>query len=144
MISAKRWSFVVCLMFVVILQTTVRTFADTQLQDIATYEEVKDLPNHPEKFLIDVRSRDMVDTDGAIPTSINIPFTELEDALMMEDKDFKMKYGRDKPPKDATVIFSCLGGQYAQMGADLAKSKGWQKAKPYLGSWMEWSKREGL
>ncbi|XP_005190101.1 rhodanese domain-containing protein CG4456 [Musca domestica] len=114
------------------------------VKDFATYEEVKDLPNHPEKYLIEVRSRDMVENDGAIPTSINIPFTELEAALMMEDNEFKQIYGREKPPKDAVVIFTCLGGQYAQMGADLARSKGWAKAKPYLGSWMEWSKREGL
>lgn len=49
--------------------------ADEQgpLKEFATYEEVKDLPNHPEKYLIEVRSRDMVEMDGAIPTSINIP-----------------------------------------------------------------------
>lgn len=45
---------------------------------IATYEEVKDLPNHPEKLLIDVREpQELIDT-GIIPTSVNIPckFTE--------------------------------------------------------------------
>ena len=41
--------------------------------DIATYEEVKDLPNNPEKVLIDVREpQEIIDT-GKIPTSINIP-----------------------------------------------------------------------
>lgn len=40
---------------------------------IATYEEVKDLPNHKEKLLIDVREpQELIDT-GVIPTSINIP-----------------------------------------------------------------------
>lgn len=40
---------------------------------IATYEEVKDLPNHPEKLLIDVREpQEIIDT-GIIPTSVNIP-----------------------------------------------------------------------
>lgn len=40
---------------------------------IATYEEVKELPNHPEKYLIDVREpAELVET-GQIPTSINIP-----------------------------------------------------------------------
>ncbi|XP_059223385.1 rhodanese domain-containing protein CG4456 [Stomoxys calcitrans] len=144
MTQSKRWCIVnFCLLACGIWQMTINHVSG-QMQDIATYEEVKDLPNHPEKYLIDVRSRDMVDTDGSIPTSINIPFTELEDALKMEDNEFKQKYGRDKPSKEAVVIFTCLGGQYAQMGADLAKSKGWGKAKPYLGSWMEWSKREGL
>lgn len=49
---------------------------------------------------------------------------------MLDDGAFKQKYGRDKPPKDATVIFTCLGGQYAQIGSDLARSKGWPKYVP--------------
>lgn len=40
---------------------------------IATYEEVLDLPNHPEKVLIDVRGADELAATGQIPTSINIP-----------------------------------------------------------------------
>lgn len=40
---------------------------------IATYEEVKDLPNHPEKYLIDVRDPPELAETGQIPTSINIP-----------------------------------------------------------------------
>jgi 3-mercaptopyruvate sulfurtransferase SseA len=40
---------------------------------IATYEEVKDLPNHPEKLLIDVREPAEIAETGSIPTSVNIP-----------------------------------------------------------------------
>lgn len=40
---------------------------------IATYEEVKDLPNHPEKVLIDVRKPNELEEYGVIPKSINIP-----------------------------------------------------------------------
>lgn len=40
---------------------------------IATYEEVKDLPNHPEKLLIDVREPAEIAESGSIPTAINIP-----------------------------------------------------------------------
>jgi 3-mercaptopyruvate sulfurtransferase SseA len=40
---------------------------------IATYEEIKDLPNHPEKLLIDVREPLEIENTGKIPTSINIP-----------------------------------------------------------------------
>lgn len=40
---------------------------------IATYEEVKKLPNHPEKLLIDVREPSELVETGKIPTSINIP-----------------------------------------------------------------------
>lgn len=41
--------------------------------EIATFEEVKDLPNHPEKVLIDVREPEELKETGQIPTSINIP-----------------------------------------------------------------------
>jgi thiosulfate:glutathione sulfurtransferase len=40
---------------------------------IANYEEIKDLPNHPEKLLIDVREPDEIAQTGSIPTSVNIP-----------------------------------------------------------------------
>lgn len=40
---------------------------------IVAYEEIKDLPNHPEKLLIDVREPDELKHTGVIPTSINIP-----------------------------------------------------------------------
>lgn len=40
---------------------------------IVTYEEVKELPNHPEKLLIDVREPDELNETGIIPTAINIP-----------------------------------------------------------------------
>jgi rhodanese-related sulfurtransferase len=39
---------------------------------LASYDEVKDLPNHPEKLLVDVRGEDEV-AQGAIPTSVHIP-----------------------------------------------------------------------
>lgn len=38
-----------------------------------TYEEVKDLPNHPETYLIDVRDPPEIKDTGLIPTSFNIP-----------------------------------------------------------------------
>ena len=40
---------------------------------MSTYEEVKDVPNHPEKYLIDVRNVDELEKDGVLPASINIP-----------------------------------------------------------------------
>lgn len=38
-----------------------------------TYAEVKDLPNHPESYLFDVRDPPEIKDTGLIPTSINIP-----------------------------------------------------------------------
>lgn len=40
---------------------------------VVDYKEVKDVPNHPEKVLIDVREpHELVET-GVIPQSVNIP-----------------------------------------------------------------------
>lgn len=39
----------------------------------ATYEEVRDLPNHPEILLVDVREASELIETGRIPTSINVP-----------------------------------------------------------------------
>lgn len=46
---------------------------EIDLKKFATYEQIKDLPNHPEKMLIDVREPHELAETGVIPTSINIP-----------------------------------------------------------------------
>lgn len=40
---------------------------------IATYHDIKDLPNHPETLLIDVREPHELRQNGEIPDCINIP-----------------------------------------------------------------------
>lgn len=40
---------------------------------IATYDEIMDLPNHPEILLVDVRERRELRENGEIPDCINIP-----------------------------------------------------------------------
>lgn len=40
---------------------------------VVEYEEIVDLPNNPEKLLIDVRDPPEIKDTGSIPTSINIP-----------------------------------------------------------------------
>lgn len=40
---------------------------------IVTYETVKDLPNHPEILLVDVREVQEIQETGIIPTSIAVP-----------------------------------------------------------------------
>lgn len=43
------------------------------MAQIVTYEEVKDVPNHPEKILFDVRKPNELVETGKIPFSVNIP-----------------------------------------------------------------------
>lgn len=40
---------------------------------IAYYDEIKDIPNHCEKLLVDVREPSELERTGRIPLSINVP-----------------------------------------------------------------------
>ncbi|KFB51755.1 AGAP007534-PD-like protein [Anopheles sinensis] len=110
---------------------------------IATYEEVLDLPNHPEKLLIDVRGPEELAETGKIPTSINIPLPVLEQGLKMSADEFKGKFGREKPAPETEIIFHCKMGGRAQKAADLATSLGFANARNYKGSWTEWAAKQG-
>ncbi|XP_060645285.1 rhodanese domain-containing protein CG4456 [Drosophila nasuta] len=110
---------------------------------MATYEEVKDIPNQSDKYLIDVRNKSELEETGTLPASINIPMPDLENALNLSDADFESSYGRAKPSTDAVVIFSCKAGGRAARAANLAKTLGFTNAKPYPGSWTEWAQKEG-
>uniref|UniRef100_A0A1A9W5T9 Rhodanese domain-containing protein n=1 Tax=Glossina brevipalpis TaxID=37001 RepID=A0A1A9W5T9_9MUSC len=111
---------------------------------MATYEEVKEVPNHPEVYLIDVRNNDEVANSGSIPASIHIPLPELENALTMSETNFLSTFKRDKPSNDSVIIFSCRSGRRAQEATDLAHNYGFKKAKIYHGSWSEWVSKHGL
>uniref|UniRef100_A0A2M4AXY3 Putative heat shock protein n=1 Tax=Anopheles triannulatus TaxID=58253 RepID=A0A2M4AXY3_9DIPT len=109
---------------------------------IATYEEVLDLPNHPEKLLIDVRNPDELAETGKIPTSINIPLPQLEEGMKLAETEFKARYGREKPTNDTEIIFHCKMGGRAQKATDLATSLGYTNARNYKGSWTEWAAKQ--
>ncbi|KAH8295845.1 hypothetical protein KR018_011990 [Drosophila ironensis] len=111
---------------------------------MASYEEVKDVPKHPEVYLIDVRNRDELKQTGSIPASLNIPLGELEQALKMNDDAFKKQYGRQKPGKNSKIIFSCRSGNRTIEAEKKAKELGFTNAVMYKGSWQDWAKREGL
>ncbi|KAH8382702.1 hypothetical protein KR009_004871 [Drosophila setifemur] len=109
---------------------------------MATYEEVKDIPNQPEKYLFDVRNVSELKETGVLPASINIPLPELENALNMPDEAFAKAYGREKPAIDAVMIFSCKAGGRAARAANLASTLGFANAKSYAGSWTEWQEKQ--
>lgn len=52
------------------------------LPDIATYEEIKNLPKNPNVLLIDVREAAELKETGVVPTSINIPRNYLEHLII--------------------------------------------------------------
>ncbi|XP_059613947.1 rhodanese domain-containing protein CG4456-like isoform X1 [Phlebotomus argentipes] len=118
--------------------------ADTM--KIATYEEVKDLCNHPEKLLIDVREpKELLET-GCIPTSINIPLGQVQ-TIFSDDtsnENFRERFGRGKPTRDSQLIFMCKVGIRSDKAAQMVTQMGFRNAKNYKGSWTEWAEKEGL
>ncbi|XP_070852073.1 rhodanese domain-containing protein CG4456 [Drosophila suzukii] len=111
---------------------------------MATYEQVKDVPNHPEVYLIDVRRKDELQQTGSIPASLNIPLDELDTALSCDGASFKNKYGRSKPGKESRIIFTCRSGKRALEAEQIVKNQGYCNVVLYKGSWNEWAQKEGL
>ncbi|KAM8709773.1 hypothetical protein ACLKA7_016558 [Drosophila subpalustris] len=111
---------------------------------MATYEQVKDVPNHPEIYLIDVRNQDELAATGKIPASLNIPLPDLDKALKLSSQDFKQNYGREKPENDADIIFTCRSGKRAQDAEVIAKNAGFTNIRVYSGSWLDWAEKQGL
>uniref|UniRef100_A0A336MVY0 CSON008174 protein n=1 Tax=Culicoides sonorensis TaxID=179676 RepID=A0A336MVY0_CULSO len=115
----------------------------TNADRLATYDEIKNLPNTPEKYLIDVRTPFEIKRTGRIPTSINIPLGDVERALSdkMSSSEFEKLYGRPKPKTSDCLIFSCCTGRRSQMALDIVGKLGYQRYRNYKGSWMEWAEK---
>ncbi|XP_037905729.1 uncharacterized protein LOC119648202 isoform X3 [Hermetia illucens] len=95
---------------------------------VAVYSEIKDLPKHPEKLLIDVREPREIDEYGKIPGSINIPLGALEDTLSskLENRSFTRKFNRKFPDPTDELIFSCQKGVRAQKASEIATRLGYK------------------
>lgn len=53
--------------------TDASTSTSTPIIPVAFYDEIKDLPHHREKLLVDVREPSELQQTGRIPMSINVP-----------------------------------------------------------------------
>uniref|UniRef100_A0A1B0G855 Rhodanese domain-containing protein n=1 Tax=Glossina morsitans morsitans TaxID=37546 RepID=A0A1B0G855_GLOMM len=113
---------------------------------IVEYKDIKKLPKHPEKVLIDVREPNELCETGQIPTSINVPLDIVAEVLHpnFDKTKFRSKYGRDKPNLDTEIIIYCQSGKRAQNAAEILQKLGYRNVKVYLGSWADWSKRERI
>jgi len=113
---------------------------------VAYYDEIKDLPNHREKLLVDVREPSELQQTGRIPTSINVPLGDVQKAFSNETtgEKFAKLYNHTKPnPKDQ-IIVSCQSGRRSQMAAETLANLGYKQVKNYKGSWLEWAEKNGL
>ncbi|GAA5823985.1 hypothetical protein JCM11251_003369 [Rhodosporidiobolus azoricus] len=107
------------------------------------YDEVKAISEAPDDkiLIIDVREPNEVAL-GSIPSSVNLPLSEFEKAIRMDEGDFVKTYGFRKPTKQQGLITLCKAGVRAQTALDLAKSAGYKWVRNYEGSYMDWEKHE--
>ncbi|XP_068156922.1 rhodanese domain-containing protein CG4456 [Drosophila tropicalis] len=121
-----------------------RFYSSVSSIGIVDYAVVKELPNEPQKLLIDVREPDELKETGQIPSSVNIPLGIVSQELSTSNEAFKSKYGRDKPQPNTEIIFHCKIGKRSLKAAETAAALGFKNVKNYEGSWTDWAEREGL
>jgi len=105
-----------------------------------SFAEIKKELTKSETFLLDVREKDELITDGRISSSQNIPLGEISEAMQMEDKPFKQRYGFDKPDADkVNLVIHCKAGVRAMKAAVVANQLGYSNVKVYNGilDWLE-------
>lgn len=110
------------------------------------YHVVKDVPNHPEKLLVDVRELSEIQKTGTIPSAIVIPSgrARREFAKHVSNEDFQRKYGKPKPTANTEIILYCKSGNRASQVQSVLSSMGYKNVATYTGSWNDWAKRKGL
>jgi rhodanese-related sulfurtransferase len=88
---------------------------------------IKELISKPSNaILIDVREKDEV-AQGAIPTAKNISVQVLDQALVLEEQQFKRYFGFTKPKKEDQIVFYCRSGKRSAAAASIAERLGYKK-----------------
>ncbi|KAL0252798.1 hypothetical protein I308_102190 [Cryptococcus tetragattii IND107] len=113
---------------------------------IVSYEELKPITQQPSDniLLVDVREPDEVAL-GSIPSAVNLPLSKLKEALdyHFNPGDFQREFAFSKPQPEQNIIFFCRSGRRSASAAEIANEKGYKNVRNYVGSWLDWSKREG-
>ena len=85
--------------------------------------------------IIDVRSQKGIETQGSIPSAINLPFDLVENAVDRNHKDYDSIFDREGP-----FLFCCTGGVMSYMAALKAQEKGLKNICNLEGGHAAWSK----
>ncbi|ESN96085.1 hypothetical protein HELRODRAFT_163115 [Helobdella robusta] len=77
--------------------------------------EIKDVEklvkNPPRIIILDVRRPEELREEGNVPTAFNLPVDDLEDALKLNKKFFRVLFGFDKPDPDDLIVVYCRSGK---------------------------------
>ncbi|KAK7079070.1 Thiosulfate sulfurtransferase/rhodanese-like domain-containing protein 3 [Halocaridina rubra] len=100
--------------------------------------------NLSEFHVVDVRLPNEIVEQGQLPGSHVLPVQELEEALKMNENDFKAKYGFPKlNVEDPSLVITCRSGRRVGLAQEILKAKGFSKHRLYFGSFLDWEKNGG-
>lgn len=118
-----------------------RNYSDAG-QGVVDFDYVKAaVQNNTRILIVDVRDPDETKEHGHIPSSINIPFANVKNALNMDAKDFEKTYKTPKPKKETEIIFYCMIGKRSEKAKAYAVELGYNNSKNYYGSYVDWTKK---
>ena len=92
-------------------------------------------------FTLNDDFRDPNEVDGGHIEAANfnhIPLEEIDEALALNDSNFKLIYEIKKPQKDDPIVFYCMAGMRAEDAALQFEAVGYNKVHLYPGGWKEW------
>nr|ALS04300.1 endoplasmic reticulum protein [Acartia pacifica] len=106
------------------------------------FDQVKTASEDGSSVILDVRNPDEF-AAGHIPSAVNVPLGELQEALGLAADKFQEKYKAALPGKEAAVICHCKMGGRAAKGCDVMKEAGFTNVQIYKGSFMDWTEKGG-
>ena len=122
-----------------------RLFSSIFIIGTVNFDKMKKLIDHIP--IIDVRSRQDVESKGMLPKSFNVPVNEIlgqSKAFELSDQEFKLKYGHNKPSKNEYFVILCTRGVRAKSVANQLKSLGYSNVIVYPGSFDDWVAKGGF
>lgn len=109
------------------------------------YPDILEAQKDDSILIIDVREQNEIDETGKLPGSIHIPMGDVSNVLQtLSEKDFKEKYGKEKPVKDTKIILSCRSGKRSAMVQSEILHLGYTNAYNYVGGWSDWENRQNV
>jgi thiosulfate:glutathione sulfurtransferase len=109
---------------------------------IITTKEVEKIINSKEICLLfDNRTPEEFQT-GSIPTAINIPVQEIENAFSLSSEDFKHKYNIDRPDEKMRIICFCRSGSRSEYAVEFLIQNGYKNVYNYQGSMLAWDAKK--
>ena len=97
--------------------------------------------------IIDVRSRQDVESKGRLPKSFNVSIDDILGqfrAFDFSDQEFKLIYGLNKPRKNEYFVIIGTKGVRAKPAVDRLKSLGYSNVIVYPGGFDDWAAKGGL